>query len=77
VSDAIAHGEVQAINYFVAQRYLQAFEKLAVAPNQKLLIVPSEMSGVLGTLAGIAELARGGAGTPPPAERPQPWGNPG
>ena len=62
VSAAIASGELQAINYFVAQRYLQAFEKLAQAPNQKLIVVPAEMSGVLGTLAGLVELTRGAGG---------------
>jgi len=44
VSEAIAAGDVNAINYFVAQDYVKAFEKLATAPNQKTLIVPAELS---------------------------------
>jgi regulator of protease activity HflC (stomatin/prohibitin superfamily) len=75
VSDAIASGQIQAINYFVAQRYLQALEKFATSPNQKLLVLPTETTGILGALAGMVELAGGGGksgGDGPP--RPQPWG---
>jgi regulator of protease activity HflC (stomatin/prohibitin superfamily) len=76
VSAAIAGGELQAINYFVAQRYLQAFEKLATAPNQKMIVVPAEMSGIVASLSGMVELARSvaapGGGGPPPG----PWQRP-
>ena len=58
VSDAIAKGDVQAINYFVAQKYVEAFEKLATAPNQKFVLMPMEASGVIGSIAGVAELAK-------------------
>ncbi|NLB58487.1 MAG: SPFH/Band 7/PHB domain protein [Gammaproteobacteria bacterium] len=58
VSDAIAQGDVQAINYFVAQKYVEAFEKLATAPNQKFVLMPMEASGIIGSIAGVAELAR-------------------
>ncbi|MBS0456710.1 MAG: SPFH/Band 7/PHB domain protein [Proteobacteria bacterium] len=58
VSTAIAQGNVQAINYFVAQKYIEAFKSLAEAPNQKFVMLPMESSGVLGSLAGIAELAK-------------------
>jgi len=58
VSDAIAQGDVQAINYFVAQKYVEALKAFAASPNQKLLMLPMETTGVLGSLAGIAELAR-------------------
>ncbi|ALN56427.1 SPFH domain-containing protein [Lysobacter yananisis] len=58
VSDAIAAGNVQAINYFVAQKYIEAFKALAQAPNQKFVMMPMESSGVIGSLAGIAELAK-------------------
>ena len=77
VSEAIANGNVQAINYFVAQKYVEAFEKLATAPNQKFVLMPMEASGVIGSIAGIAELARealsgqqhkAGAGKPPRLE---------
>lgn len=58
VSKAIAGGNVQAINYFVAQKYIEALKELASAPNQKVLLMPLEASNVIGALAGIAELAR-------------------
>ena len=58
VSDAISKGSVQAINYFVAQKYIEAFKALAEAPNQKFVLMPMEATGILGSLGGIAELAR-------------------
>ena len=58
VSKAIAEGDVQAINYFVAQRYTQAIEKLASAPNQKVLMLPIEAAALIGSLGGIAEIAK-------------------
>ena len=58
VSTAIAQGDVQAINYFVAQKYVEALKDFARSPNQKRLMLPMETTGVLGSLAGIAELAR-------------------
>ena len=58
VSKAIASGDVQAINYFVAQRYTQALEKLASAPNQKVLMLPLEATSLIGSLTGIAEIAK-------------------
>ena len=58
VSDAIAGGNVNAINYFVAQKYIEAFKALAEAPNQKFVMMPMESAGVIGSLAGIAELAK-------------------
>ncbi|MCA8908316.1 MAG: SPFH/Band 7/PHB domain protein [Rhodospirillaceae bacterium] len=80
VSDAIASGNIHAINYFVAQRYVQALEKVASAPNQKVLMMPLEASNVIGAIGGIAELAReafgggsGGGGGPvgaPPRSQP-------
>ena len=58
VSTAIAGGNVQAINYFVATRYVEALQHIATAPNQKLLMLPVEASNVIGALGGIAEIAR-------------------
>lgn len=58
VSDAIANGSVQAINYFVAQKYVEAFKALATAPNQKFVLMPMESSGIIGSIAGIADLAK-------------------
>ena len=58
VSTAIAQGDVQAINYFVAQKYIEALKEFAHSPNQKLMILPTEVTGVMGSIAGIAELAK-------------------
>lgn len=62
VSEAIAKGDINALNYFVASKYVEAFKAVASAPNQKILMMPIEATGVLSSLAGIAELARS-AGT--------------
>ena len=58
VSEAIAKGNVQAVNYFVAQKYVDALKDIASAPNQKLIFMPLEASGVIGAIGGIAELAK-------------------
>lgn len=58
VSEAIAAGDVQAINYFVAQKYIEAISGFATSPNEKLVLMPLEASGVIGAIAGIAELAK-------------------
>ena len=58
LSEAIGKGNVQAVNYFVAQKYVEAVAKLAAAPNQKVLLMPLDTSGLVGTLAGVAELAQ-------------------
>ena len=59
VSKAIAGGSIQAVNYFVATKYVDALAKLAAAPNAKIVLMPLEASSVIGSIAGIAELARG------------------
>ena len=58
VSEAIARGDIQAINYFVAQKYVEALQHIGSAPNQKLVLMPLEASSVIGSIAGIAELAK-------------------
>jgi len=58
VSDAIAKGNVQALNYFIAQRYVEALQRIAAAPNQKLIFMPLEAAGVIGAIGGVAELAK-------------------
>jgi regulator of protease activity HflC (stomatin/prohibitin superfamily) len=58
VSDAIASGNVQAINYFVANNYIKALEGLARSPNQKVLMLPVEAASVIGAIGGIAEIAK-------------------
>jgi regulator of protease activity HflC (stomatin/prohibitin superfamily) len=74
VSLAISHGDVAALNYFIADKYIRAFSELARAPNQKVLLMPVEATAMLGSLAGIAEIARdafhgsgGAAGSTSPA----------
>lgn len=56
VSEAIARGNIQAINYFVAQKYVEAFKAMASAPNQKMIFMPYEASGIMGSVGGITEL---------------------
>jgi regulator of protease activity HflC (stomatin/prohibitin superfamily) len=58
VSQAIAAGNVQAINYFIAQKYIEALAAIATAPNEKLVLMPLEAAGVIGAVSGVAELAR-------------------
>ncbi len=58
VSEAIAKGDVQAINYFVAQKYIEALARIATSPNEKLVLMPLEASNVIGAIGGIAELAK-------------------
>ena len=59
VSTAIARGDVNAINYFVAQEYVKAFGELAKSPNQKTIIVPAELSGLAATVGGVTALLDG------------------
>jgi regulator of protease activity HflC (stomatin/prohibitin superfamily) len=58
VSEAIAAGDMQAINYFVAQKYVEALSDFATSPNQKTLLLPMEATGILSSLTGIAEIAK-------------------
>src|SRR5215213_243784 len=69
VSEAVSRGDVAALNYFIAEKYLKAFGQIAESENQKILMLPIETMGVLGSLAGIGEIARatfGGGPTPGP-----------
>jgi regulator of protease activity HflC (stomatin/prohibitin superfamily) len=78
VSVAVANGDIAALNYFIAEKYLKAFGQLAESPNQKVLMLPIEAMNVLGSLAGIGEIAkatfggdpRSGDGKAPPPRRP-------
>jgi regulator of protease activity HflC (stomatin/prohibitin superfamily) len=69
VSNAIASGNVQAINYFVANNYIKALESLAKSPNQKVLMLPVEAASVIGAIGGIAEIAKETFGGERPAGR--------
>ena len=70
VSEAIGRGSIQAINYFVAQRYIDAIGRLAGTPNQKVILMPLESTSMIGSLAGIAELARESFGNSHAAPNP-------
>jgi regulator of protease activity HflC (stomatin/prohibitin superfamily) len=58
VSEAIAKGDVNAINYFIAQKYTEALQSIASAENQKLIMMPLEASSLIGSVAGIGEIAK-------------------
>lgn len=58
VSDAIAKGNVQALNYFVAQSYIRAIGQFAASTNEKLVLLPVEASGLAGVISGIGELIK-------------------
>ncbi len=83
VSEAIAAGDGQAINYFVAQKYIEALGQIASAPNQKVIMLPLEATSLLGSIAGIGEISKdlfgnggsgggsGGGSTPPTRPAPK------
>ena len=74
VSDAIESGSGQAINYFIAQKYVEAISEFARSPNAKTILFPVEATQLIGTLGGIAELAKeavGRSGVTPPADKPR------
>lgn len=62
VSEAIAKGDLQAVNYFVAQKYVEALQQIAAADNSKVVWMPLEASSVIGALGGITELTRSAFG---------------
>jgi regulator of protease activity HflC (stomatin/prohibitin superfamily) len=72
VSEAIAGGNAQAINYFIAQKYVEAVGEFARSPNAKTILFPVEATNLIGTLGGIGELARDAFGHNPPATPPAP-----
>jgi regulator of protease activity HflC (stomatin/prohibitin superfamily) len=62
VSQAIEKGDLNAINYFVATKYVDSLQNIATSPNSKLIFMPLEASGVIGSIGGIAELAKSAIG---------------
>ena len=58
VSNAVMNGSTQALNYFIAQRYVEALGQMASAENQKVIFLPLEATGILSSIAGIGELAK-------------------
>ena len=71
VSEAIAAGDVQAINYFVAGKYIDALKAIATSPNQKLVLMPLEASSVIGAIGGIGDIAREAFGDGGPGGAPR------
>jgi len=62
VSEAINSGDPKALNYFIAQKYVESLKDMALSPNQKTVYMPLEASGIISSIGGIAELAKGAAG---------------
>ncbi|MBN0545287.1 SPFH/Band 7/PHB domain protein, partial [Pseudomonas aeruginosa] len=62
VSSAIASGDIQAINYFVAQKYTDALQQIGAANNSKVVLMPLDASSLMGSIAGISGLIKEGAG---------------
>lgn len=58
VSEAVASGNVQALNYFVAQKYVEALNAIGTSPSSKMVMVPLDAAGITGTIAGIGEIVR-------------------
>ena len=74
VSEAIASGDVNAVNYFVAQRYVDALGKFADSQNQKTFFLPLEATSLIGAVGGIAEIARDAMQQRAAARPAGPWG---
>jgi regulator of protease activity HflC (stomatin/prohibitin superfamily) len=78
VSDAVEKGSAQSLNYFIAQKYVEAVSQFATSPNAKTILFPVEATQLIGTLGGIGALAQealGKSDSPPPAppRRPGPF----
>lgn len=80
VSNAIAQGSVNAVHYFLGQRYVDAFEKLASSPQQRTVIIPADLAGMAGLVEGLKALTQASRegpnapARPPPASTPSsPW----
>ncbi|MFG1401322.1 SPFH domain-containing protein [Xanthobacter sediminis] len=76
LSAAVASGDPAALNYYIAEKYVKAFETLGAAPNQKVVLVPYEGTALISSLAGIGEIARSAFGSEvqPPPRRSRPTG---
>jgi hypothetical protein len=79
ISEATANGDVVAVNFLIAEKYIAALHAFAQSPNQKLVIVPMELSALAGTLGGLSQIAASAMGAevvaaPRPAPRPRPPG---
>lgn len=70
VSEAIAKGSMGAVNYLVAEKYVKALDNLSRSPNQKVLLLPTEVAGLAGVLAGVSEIAKAAVQSDAPAAKP-------
>src|SRR5271167_4373711 len=62
IREATAAGDVVAVNFLIAEKYIAALHALAQSPNQKLVIVPMELSSLAGTLGGLSQIAASALG---------------
>jgi regulator of protease activity HflC (stomatin/prohibitin superfamily) len=69
VSEAISKGSMGAVNYLVAEKYVKALDNLSRSPNQKVLLLPTEVAGLAGVLAGVSEIAKSATQTDSAAPR--------
>jgi hypothetical protein len=79
ISEATASGDVVAVNFLIAEKYIAALHAFAQSPNQKLVVVPMELSSLAGTLGGLSQIAASAmgaeaVGAPRPPARPRPSG---
>lgn len=72
VSSAIASGDIQAINYFVAQKYTDALQQIGAANNSKVVLMPLDASSLMGSIAGIGELLKESSAERKNHDRPDP-----
>lgn len=84
VSEAVAQGSNQALGYFLGQKYIEALKAFAESPNQKTMVLPVEMSGIAGALAGLGEIVRSAVPpsptttkATPTSQSSGPWSTPG
>ncbi|MEM7172142.1 MAG: SPFH domain-containing protein [Pseudomonadota bacterium] len=75
VSDAVASGDLNALNYFVAQQYVEALGKFAQSDNQKTFFLPLEATNLIGAIGGIAEIAKDAQSQRAAKRDSGPWGN--
>ena len=71
VSEAIAKGDIQAVNYFVAQKYTEALAQMASSTNTKTIMIPLEAANLIGSISGIADIAKSASSDPTPPARPK------
>lgn len=70
VSKAIASGDIQAVNYFLAQKYIEAFGQLATSPQQRTVIIPTDLASLAGSVEGVKALLEGAPkGSVPPIKK--------